>query len=393
MAENNEKEYESVLDELEAEFKALREETHRQQRRLTGLVGRLRDLRPSMKTRITKEVKRQILQEQIDTIFPKDNLYDVQKRLWLTPNQAKSKPPFIPVTERPIGLRGVSTRFVSIINFKGGVGKTTITANIGAAFATGQYNLPNKVKGVPLNVLFVDLDFQGTLTDRCVPTPSLNTNITGAAELFNYPPKIKLSKLLMPVVALDNAKIIPSVDILDAKDSEAFMRLACGLLDTRFFFRRWFHNSDVLSQFDLVLFDCPPRFTASTMCALTTSDFAFIPTTPDLFDQAPIVRTSSFINRLCRTLKTPCQIGGIILNRTAKEGALTAKEKNFIARINVPIDDNVDSLPFLKTHIPKRSGEKDSIVSDLGDPIPGGLPKRLPFIKDLASEIYARIYQ
>ena len=197
----------------------------------------------------------------------------------------------------------------------------------------------------------------------------------------------------MPVVALDNAKIIPSVDILDAKDSEAFMRLACGLLDTRFFFRRWFHNSDVLSQFDLVLFDCPPRFTASTMCALTTSDFAFIPTTPDLFDQAPIVRTSSFINRLCRTLKTPCQIGGIILNRTAKEGALTAKEKNFIARINVPIDDNVDSLPFLKTHIPKRSGEKDSIVGDLGDPIPGGLPKRLPFIKDLASEIYARIYQ
>ena len=393
MSQNKDSEYINILAELEAEFQKLREENQRQQKRITALVGRLRDLRPSLNLNNDKDLKRQILQDQVELIFPKNKVYEVQERLWLSPNQARNKPRFVPIEKRPVGSNGVSTRFVSIINFKGGVGKTTLTANIGAAFAAGQYELHNKTKGRPLRVLFVDLDFQGTLSDRCLH-PSHAAKISkSTADLFSYPPRIKLSELLMPVIALDNAKIIPSLDLLDAKDCEAFMKLACNLVDTRFYFRAWFHDPETLSQFDLVIFDCPPRFTASTMCALTTSDFAFIPTTPDLFDQTPVVRTSSFINRLCQTLKTPCQIGGVILNRTAKEGGLTAKEKNFIARINVPIDDNVDAPPFLKIHVPKRSGEKDSIVGNLGDPIPGGLPKSLPFIKDLASEIYSRIYQ
>ncbi|MCF0234719.1 MAG: AAA family ATPase, partial [Thermoguttaceae bacterium] len=76
-------------------------------------------------------------------------------------------PPFIPVAERPLGPNGVSTRVLAFLNLKGGVGKTTLSANLAAAFASGNYG-----KGLtgarPLRVLVVDLDFQGSLSRRCV---------------------------------------------------------------------------------------------------------------------------------------------------------------------------------------------------------------------------------
>jgi Flp pilus assembly CpaE family ATPase len=46
-----------------------------------------------------------------------------------------------------------TTRFVTFLNLKGGVGKTTIAANLAAAYATG-------VLGDKLRVLAVDLDYQ-----------------------------------------------------------------------------------------------------------------------------------------------------------------------------------------------------------------------------------------
>src|SRR5262249_14399561 len=58
----------------------------------------------------------------------------------------QSAPRFVPLTER-------HTPVLSILNRKGGVGKTTLTANLGAAFAAKGYK-----------VLLVDLDLQGSLS-------------------------------------------------------------------------------------------------------------------------------------------------------------------------------------------------------------------------------------
>src|SRR5687767_4319122 len=66
--------------------------------------------------------------------------------------------------ERPVGKVGAPvpafaeasqrrTRFITVMNLKGGVGKTTLTANLGVGLARRGYR-----------VLMVDLDFQGSLT-------------------------------------------------------------------------------------------------------------------------------------------------------------------------------------------------------------------------------------
>src|SRR5208282_5050929 len=51
-------------------------------------------------------------------------------------------------------LRDSRVRVIVIANLKGGVGKTTITANLAAYFALKRY----------LRVLVIDLDYQGSLT-------------------------------------------------------------------------------------------------------------------------------------------------------------------------------------------------------------------------------------
>src|SRR5262245_38848531 len=52
-----------------------------------------------------------------------------------------------------------NARFVSLLNLKGGVGKTTLAANLGVCLA-----LMDK----PLKVLLIDLDFQATLSNMSV---------------------------------------------------------------------------------------------------------------------------------------------------------------------------------------------------------------------------------
>src|SRR5262249_21291971 len=76
-------------------------------------------------------------------------------KVWLTPVSG-TIPPFVPLAAR-------KTAIISLANLKGGVGKTTLTANLGAAFAS---------EG--LRVLLIDLDHQSTLTSRALGGPELD---------------------------------------------------------------------------------------------------------------------------------------------------------------------------------------------------------------------------
>ncbi|MDO4587839.1 MAG: hypothetical protein Q4C95_11160 [Planctomycetia bacterium] len=65
-----------------------------------------------------------------------DRLNERNSSLWLEPSWLSPDkiPRFIPISQRPVETRGVSTRFLSFINLKGGVDKTTISAELGGCF-------------------------------------------------------------------------------------------------------------------------------------------------------------------------------------------------------------------------------------------------------------------
>ena len=131
-----------------------------------------------------------------------------QEIVWQRPD-VRNRKTFIPKEER-------KTRFVSMFNLKGGVGKTTITANMAACLA---------LMDNPLRVLVVDIDFQGTLSDLCVDpqlieVQSANNNTVNRL-LFPDVTFENLATVAVPMNQVPRAKVIIANDKLEAEDFRA----------------------------------------------------------------------------------------------------------------------------------------------------------------------------
>ncbi|MBQ9874586.1 MAG: ParA family protein [Thermoguttaceae bacterium] len=342
------------------------------------------------------------LQEYIVSTI-QDNFNGSKNDIWLQPSSSNDAdiPKFITKQER---LRlGSKTRFISFLNFKGGVGKTALSSNLTAAFASGNFDSTVKVDN-PLRVLAVDLDFQGSLSDRCARPYELIDAIEKkvlSALLFFHPNQLGFSvdDLCIPFIKCPNARLIPTNDYLDAFDNKIFNYQAFKISETRFSYRPWFHREEFLKKNDLVIFDCPPRKTASTICALLASDFVFIPTAPETLDNSSVIRTVKWLIEFKNKLNAPFQIGGVIFNRTYSEKKLSEEEIIFKTKIERGIaqtfKDNplrsVDPAPrILDSFIPKRTG-KNSIIGNSKDALPGAY-RQNQFFTRLATEILQRIY-
>lgn len=161
---------------------------------------------------------------------------------------------------------------VSFINMKGGVGKTTLSGNIGAHFLS---------KG--LRVLFIDFDYQGSLSlmvasaagvDRLEANSDLllqDTDYAGVKDQVHRFPKI------------EKAGLFAAHYILFREEMELFANWAgnSSHYDIRYALRKITTSCDFQSDWDIVIIDCGPRFTTSTINALCASTHVVIPTILD----------------------------------------------------------------------------------------------------------------
>lgn len=186
--------------------------------------------------------------------------------------------------------KGASMHIVSVINYKGGVGKTSITANVGAELAW---------RGK--RVLLIDLDAQASLTFSFI-TPEEWVNdfekqmtIKSWFDAFERGKPIKLSSLIhtpqrmksrldgrgsMDIICshlglinvdLDLAVKLGGASLAQAKLNfiNIHRRLAAGLQEKAF------------QDYDIVLIDCPPNFNIVTKTAIVASNYILVPTRPD----------------------------------------------------------------------------------------------------------------
>lgn len=182
-------------------------------------------------------------------------------------------------------------KIISVINYKGGVGKTTITANLAAELAW---------RGK--RVLVVDMDAQASLTFSFI-SPSewasnfeasgtikswfddfLNGSTSRLSNVIQRPARINArvspnggcvdaiySHLALINVDLELATKLGGANIGQAKDNflKVHKRLSDGLAEL---------ESD---SYDVVLIDCPPNFNIVTKTAIVASDLILVPTRPD----------------------------------------------------------------------------------------------------------------
>ena len=181
---------------------------------------------------------------------------------------------------------GVSSlKVVSVINYKGGVGKTTITSNI-AAYAASEGK----------RVLMIDLDPQTNLTFSFMSSKEWEDKYAQAKTLKNFfrpiingsSKRISLESLVIPldVQGLKMGLVSSHLELIDIDtDLAACLGGANINIMNRNFLRVHSHLRDGLSKlkndYDLVLIDCPPNFNTVVKNAITASDYYLVPAKMD----------------------------------------------------------------------------------------------------------------
>jgi chromosome partitioning protein len=233
-----------------------------------------------------------------------------------------------------------NTRFVSLLNLKGGVGKTTLAANLGVCLA---------LMDRPLKVLLIDLDFQATLSNMSVEASTLlMASQVGSTSSRLLDPKLTVDdfrKLLVGVNRVANGRMLIADVALERMDFQTQARFFLDPKnDVRFLFRSILHHREVTDGFDVVVFDCPPRLTTSTVNALTASDYVLIPTKLDERSFEAIPRTLSFIHNL-RTIAQP-KIIGVVANEVQfwRRPKLIKAHQNGMARLKELVKTNDPDL-------------------------------------------------
>ena len=193
-------------------------------------------------------------------------------------------------------------RVIAVFNHKGGVGKTTTVANLGAGLAR-----------MGKRVLLIDADPQACLTVHFgIRTEESDTTI--------YDVLCHGRPLESAVLALEQLILVPST--LDLVGAELELATAMGR-------ERILRDSlDAYlgeNEYDYVLLDCPPSLGLLTVNALTAADEVFVPLQTEFLALRGVGKLVEMVAKVRRRLNPNLSITGILptLSRT---GTLLARE-------------------------------------------------------------------
>jgi len=205
---------------------------------------------------------------------------------------------------------------LSVVNHKGGVGKTTTTINLGKGLVNrGQ------------SVLLVDMDSQGNLSQ----------------SLGIHNPQQQLLQALaqggsIPVIPLqDHYHLVPSDLELSRAESE-LIKTPSGVLR--------FRNAlaPVLGQYDYILIDCPPSLNIFTYSALVASTAALVVLEPEASAVKGMYNLLELIHDIRESFNPRLVIEGIVIAQVNPQLVL---HRELMAKVK----EDLKGQPFFKTEI------------------------------------------
>ena len=274
---------------------------------------------------------------------------------------------------------------ILVANLKGGVGKSTLVANLAAAF-----------KEAGKRVLVIDGDYQGSLSNMLLTAdgydkvaPEINTLLEPGSSIasfrnacYRFRGQLKGSIIVASTYALaamENRLIIEYLLGDDRRYDDGRYRLANILL-----------SEDVGDEFDVALIDAPPRLTAATVNAFCASTHLLVPTVYDKMSAEAVGTFLHGVRTLKGALNHQVDLLGVVGTLTQRQDALVPREQN--AR-NMARDQVAQvwgaNFHMFERHIPRKSTIAEVAGEDIAyyrDPVVRG------WFDALGGEIAVRLW-
>lgn len=236
---------------------------------------------------------------------------------------------------------------ITVMNFKGGVGKTTIAANLAAALA----------RNFQKRVLVVDLDYQGSLTDLLRRSAGGATDNLAARWLQTKFPAKSIDELVISNTNIPNVSLISAeYDLTDTEDNE-LLRWLMGLtgddVRSRLLRRLKRASLEIETKFDFIIMDAPPRMSLAAANALKASDFVLIPAKLQFLAISPIRKMLDYLKTFKSTIRARFKILGVVCNMTSSAKPI-GNEDGFLNDVKTMLSGHPDDPIVLDTLIPDR---------------------------------------
>jgi len=270
---------------------------------------------------------------------------------------------------------------ISLVNMKGGVGKTSVAVNLAAHLARDHGK----------KVLLVDLDPQTNASlslmseDAWSKWTAKHGTMADVFELTAKPKRGGEREALENCIVRGVVPEIPGLDLVPSHLRLTFLDLDLASRPGR---ERIFGRKleKIASEYDLILCDCPPNLQTATQNALFASDFYLVPMQPDFLSSVGLGLLLDRLSYLKTELQFKIRCLGVVFSRVRRHVSFHQEMMH-----SLPRQKEFKKLHFFKTVIPENITISEAPMASkpvaLFDP---SAPGALAFA-ELATEVAERL--